>query len=42
VKQVAWAGCGVAMLGVIQNLTGHGPEQPSFEQVDLALSRGLD
>lgn len=34
-EQVAQRGCGVSDLGDIQNLAGHGPEQPG-----PALSRG--
>lgn len=27
--QFVWAGCGFSVLGVTQNQTGHGPEQPA-------------
>ncbi|KAK4820477.1 LOW QUALITY PROTEIN: hypothetical protein QYF61_027938, partial [Mycteria americana] len=37
-EQVSQRGCGVSILGDIQNLTGCSPEQPAA--VDLALSRG--
>ena len=37
-EQTAQRGCRVSILGDIQNLTGHGPEQPAV--TDPALSRG--
>jgi len=38
--QVAWRGGGVSILGVVQNLTRCGPEQPPL--TDPGLNRGLD
>ena len=39
-EEAAQGGCGVSILGDIQNLTGHGPEQPACSHP--ALHRGLD
>jgi len=41
-EQVSQRGCGVSVLGDIQNVTGCSPEQPAV--ADLALGRevGLD
>lgn len=39
-EQVAQRGCEILHLGIIQSLTGHGPEQPAL--ADPASNMGLD
>ena len=39
-EQITQRGCGVFILGDIQNPAGHSPEQPAL--ADPVLSRGLD
>jgi len=42
VERVVQKGCGIVVLGDIQNPTGHDPGQPALADPDLSSGVGLD